>query len=302
MTAHATDWLLATARAVHFLACIVVFGELLFATAIGPGTRARARVVGAAIAAALASGAIWLCIVAVTMSGEPASVVLHGPILRRVVLDTQFGQATLVRLALAALVAAFVLSRMQRAALAAGGALLAALAWMGHAGAGAGGERVLEIGNDALHLLAAGAWLGTLPPLAATLVAQDASDAIVPVIRRYSTLGMVAVTAIVASGVVNTWFRIPEPGLLLTSRYGLVLLAKIVLVALMIALAAVNRFVVSPRVAVDPEGAGALRRNAVLEVAAGIVVVALVGVLGTLAPPMVGASRDEHAMPKQMRP
>jgi len=47
-----------------------------------------------------------------------------------------------------------------------GAAAVAALAWAGHAGATQGGQGEIHVVADALHLLAASAWLGALVPLA----------------------------------------------------------------------------------------------------------------------------------------
>ena len=47
--------------------------------------------------------------------------------------------------------------------------MLASLAWAGHGGATPGRPGDLHLAADMLHLLAAGAWLGTLIPLALLL-------------------------------------------------------------------------------------------------------------------------------------
>ena len=43
--------------------------------------------------------------------------------------------------------------------------MLASLAWAGHGAATPGAAGDLHLAADVLHLLAAGLWLGTLPPL-----------------------------------------------------------------------------------------------------------------------------------------
>ena len=50
-------------------------------------------------------------------------------------------------------------------------ASVAALVWAGHGGAATGTRGVVEAAADAVHLLAAGAWLGGLVPLALLLAA-----------------------------------------------------------------------------------------------------------------------------------
>jgi putative copper resistance protein D len=72
---------------------------------------------------------------------------------------------------------------------------------------------------------------------------------------------------------------------LVGTDYGRVLLAKLALVAAMITLALVNRLRLTPRLyAHDREALHGLRRNALLEAAAGLLVVTLVGVLGITVP------------------
>ena len=66
---------------------------------------------------------------------------------------------------------------------------------------------------------------------------------------------------------------------------------KIGLFALMIGLAASNRFVLTPTLGQAPESLvqdatlGRLRRSLVLETALGVALLAVVAVMGTLAPP-----------------
>jgi len=43
---------------------------------------------------------------------------------------------------------------------------MASLAWAGHGGANTGGAGLIQITADALHLVAAGAWIGGLVPFA----------------------------------------------------------------------------------------------------------------------------------------
>jgi len=69
------------------------------------------------------------------------------------------------------------------------------------------------------------------------------------------------------------------------TRYGTLLLAKLAVLAAMLSLAAVNRLILTPRLASgDRPAAHALRRNALVEIGAGLLVVAIVGVLGITVP------------------
>jgi putative copper resistance protein D len=66
-------------------------------------------------------------------------------------------------------------------------------------------------------------------------------------LSRFSAMGIAAVAAIVVSGVANAGFRVGGSfGRLLDTSYGDVLCAKLALVASMLALAFLNRFVAMP--------------------------------------------------------
>ena len=65
--------------------------------------------------------------------------------------------------------------------------------------------------------------------------------------RRFSLLGTISVVALLASGVVNSWMLLGSPRDLMTTDYGRLLLLKIGLFAAMLAIAAVNRFHLTPR-------------------------------------------------------
>lgn len=296
---------LVAVRAVHFLACIVLFGELLFACAIDPQRTLRPRVVVGCLVAAMLAAIGWLALEALTMSGEPVSAALRPRVVGTVLRSTQFGAVWLLRLALvlalalAAYVAARGDARRTRAtALLLAGAYLASLAFAGHAGAGSGRQRVAEVAVDAIHLVAAGAWLGALPALAGALSRERAPLLAAPVVSRFSVIGVLSVLAVAASGVANAWFRVRDPAALLDTDYGQLLLGKLALVAAMVALALVNRFVLTPRLYDDDADAvGALRRSAGWELAAGVLVVALVGALGITPPPAMDAAAAGHPMP-----
>ncbi len=67
--------------------------------------------------------------------------------------------------------------------------------------------------------------------------------------------------------------------------YGQLLLAKLALFALMLALAAANRFVLTPRLVAGGDGR-ALRISLSIEFVAGVLIVFLIGGAGTLEPPV----------------
>ncbi len=109
--------------------------------------------------------------------------------------------------------------------------------------------------------------------------------------RRFSVLGLVSVGTLVATGAVNTWFLAGTVPALLGTTYGKLLLVKIVLFTAMLCLAAVNRVRLTPLLSNPPNGTSgaihalrALQRNSLTELGLGIVIVFIVGALGTIPP------------------
>jgi len=279
-------------RAIHFAASILLFGQFAFVLLVArggatpPGFR---RVVGWSLAALLASALAWIALEAISMSGLPASEALSAATLGAVATQTQFGRVSLARmLACLALVALAARPRQSRSIL--GAALsafvLAALAGMGHGGDGRGFAGWAHLAIDATHLLAAGAWLGSLVPLVFLLRAKnDDIRKAAQVTQRFSTLGVWSVAVILGSGIANTCFMLSHAGALFDSAYGELLLVKVALFAAIVAFAAVNRQRLSPRLREgDANARHALGRNAVVECVLGFAIVAIVGQLGITVP------------------
>ena len=110
--------------------------------------------------------------------------------------------------------------------------LSVAIAGAGH---GAASGRPLELGIDALHALTAGIWVGGLVALA--VLGRDVRPL---ALRRFSTLAMGSVLVLVGTGTLNSLDQVKDPLDLLLTRYGLILLLKLALVALALAGAAVS--------------------------------------------------------------
>jgi len=321
--------LLAATRAVHLGSVLLVLGELVFAVFVfgpvwrggeGPFVPSRRdlerRIRSSAawsLAVSVASGIAWLALEAPLMSGLPASEALGGDTVAVVLTQTSFGRTWMLRGFLALALGAALLSgarssddksgsRSTIVAMLLAAGYAATIAFAGHAAGGQGQERYLRIGVDMVHLLAAGAWLGALPGLAYALNQAGRSSDVLSIdlaaraTRRFSSLGTVSVGALLLSGVANAWYQVRELDALFTTEYGRLLLAKLALFAAMLALAAVNRWGLSPRVvAADRSALRSLARNALLEAAIGIAVIAIVGVLGITIPAMHPRHHDLHS-------
>lgn len=298
--------LTAALRFVHLAAAIGLAGEFAFLLWAARPVRVEAhaawrelrerrlRVAARWLALLLASGLAWFLVQAAVMSGAP---LFDGAMLLAALGGTLFGHVAIARLLLAAaLGAALALlrhapARREAALLGAAGALaaglLASLAATGHGAAEQDGDRAVHLSADAVHLLAAGAWLGALPALAFVLRQGAGIWFEAQVTRRFSALGIASVAALLASGVVNTWYTVGDLPALFGTDYGRLLCAKLALFAAMLALALANRFHWTPRLALAGESALALsrlRRNTLAEIAIGLGVLGLVAALGVTVP------------------
>ncbi len=302
-------------RAIHFAATAMTAGVLAFlALVAGPaycgagadrdGSEYRRRIIRLAaggFAVALLSGAAWVLLEAASMIGRPPAETVAETELWTVLTRTTFGIASDIRFALAVLLAVSLtfLGSRRWAAWAApclAAAFLGALAWTGHAAATERFAGHIHLVADALHLVAAGTWLGSLAALAMLLatVVRRADSTSVGIARiatlRFSMLGVASVLTLLVSGIVNTWVLSGTLPALLGTDYGRLLLIKIALFGAMVLFAAVNRLVLTPRLSQPLSGplhADALRqliRNSLIEIGLGLIIIAIVGALGTMPP------------------
>jgi copper resistance protein D len=303
-------------RTIHFVATAMLGGVVIFAAYVAEpafaaaGKDARLAVVirrrlvvlaWVSLVLAVLSGAAWLVRLAQQISDGTLSAVLWDGIVWTVLTKTSFGTVWTTRLALAVLVGVSLSFRFSPSTLTsrtivlfATATLVASLAFAGHAAAGTGIDGLLHLGADIVHLLAAAAWVGALVPLAMLLHAASTDPAALAIARvatrRFSTLGVWSVGALVVTGVINTWMLAGSVAALTETDYGRLLLAKVALFGFMVAIAAANRLRLTPRLLQERDGAGAsaalraLRRNCMAEAAVGALVLIIVAALGTLPP------------------
>ncbi len=176
-------------------------------------------------------------------------------------------------------------------------ALVASLAWAGHAVMASGGAGVARLTTQVVHLLAGALWLGGLPPLGFILARArtDRHGAWVALAHQalphFSLAGSLAVALLFVTGCLNSWFLVGHPRALVDTPYGLVLLAKIALFLVLVAVACRNRFGLMPRLQKTAAAGGPLAllaRNVAVEQGIGLLILAVVSVLGTLAPARLG--------------
>lgn len=178
-------------------------------------------------------------------------------------------------------------------------AALGSLAWGGHAAAGEGLLGIIDLASDTIHLLAAGIWVGALAVLILMLFHpfNSSTEEGIRLAHRslegFSVLGTIVVVVLTLTGLLQSWRRVGVDHLfsLPSSPYGQLLLVKLALFLLMLGLASVNRFRLTPalgrQVASDGSvGLGRLRASLAVETGAAVFILALVAWFGTLEPPM----------------
>lgn len=316
---------LASIRALHFGASLLLTGGWVFMFIIArpvfnhSGREVKTAhevfnrwwlgLMGWSLLTCFASGLLWLGAEAIAMSGLAWSQALTGEIIGTVLTGTQFGRIWELRAVLIVLLAGCLALRRHTlttpwlsvldfgAGLLSGG-LLASLAWIGHAVGAEGGEH-LHLAMDAVHLLAAAAWLGALVPLGFILAQARRSPAPVwidlarHIIPRFSILGLVSVGNLIVTGLANAYSTVGDSAHLIATSYGRLLLLKLGLFGLMLMIAADNRFRLTPRLLAtagqdntgfQPNAVGRLRRNVMMEIGLGAVILFIVGALGIMHP------------------
>lgn len=273
---------LAVVRFVHFAATTGLFGLSLFNLYAPPAKasdRGRGGLVALAVLALL-SGLAWLILVTANLAGS-----IDAEALKTVVFEFPFGQVWAVRMLIAMVALGVSLIAAPRTLAVVAAVLLASIALTGHTQTHEGALRLAHEASDALHLLGAGAWLGGLAGLLITL--RRPNGAVAAKVGAFSKMGYAAVGAIVASGLFNAWLLVGDFPALIGSSYGRLLLGKLALFAGMLALALVNRFLISPALAGDTgeDAAGVLWRSVRLEAALGLTVLAVAAWLGLGQPP-----------------
>ena len=193
---------------------------------------------------ALFSALAWLALEVIRFGGTDAQSFFR--IVRVVLLQSSFGIAWMVRICAAvALVLAAHFWPLRSVLLALSTTLVGTEAWIGHGNEGAS----VVLGMQLLHLLAASAWLGGLPPLAMVIGngihSSDGAERARAVLFRFSAMGIAAVALIALSGAIISFMAVdhwkPE------SAYVRVLAAKVTLFFAMVGIALYNRLHLMPK-------------------------------------------------------
>jgi copper transport protein len=167
----------------------------------------------------------------------------------------------------------------------------------GHAGSHS--PRGLLVASDVVHVLSMCVWLGGLILLLVAvalavraLVTTESTPLLATVVGRFSRMALLAVTLLLASGILNAVVLVASFDALVETAYGRLVLVKIGLFSALIALGAFNQRRMLPQLRAlaareEPPGrAGTvLRRSVTFEVGFAMIVLAVTSVLVATEPP-----------------
>jgi len=298
------DLILISIRFALFANLMLIVGLAAFILyALGPAEREEGAMV-----AIVARPQAWLCggglalsfsgMAVLTANMQGIGVFAVDPAMfAQMVRHTDVGTAWLARMAALFIALAAARSVAARPTLSAsilaitGSIALTTLVWSGHAGASEGTAGTLHRINDAFHMIAAAVWFGAIAAFLLLMRpgAEPASRRLACAARsldQFARVGTICVLIIVATMIVG----VQNISRSLSTPYGQLLIAKLGLFALMLALAAANRWRLTPalKVALDVADPGttirAIRKSLILEALAAAAILALVAWLGTLEP------------------
>lgn len=146
---------------------------------------------------------------------------------------------------------------------------------------------------NAVHVLAASTWLGTLLVLAligirgvirSSSSGQQRAELVSDLVNSFSPLALTAAAIVAITGVTNAWLHLKRVSALWTTSYGIALLVKLVFVLIVVVLGAWNWRRVRP--SLGAEGSEqTIRRSAAMELTFAGLVLVTTAVLVTLPSP-----------------
>ncbi|KMS52111.1 copper homeostasis membrane protein CopD [Sphingobium cupriresistens] len=249
------------------------------------------RVLVALALGGIALSALWLMASVAAMTGTP--ITAPDWVSAQILLTmTPIGPVLTVRGGALLLALVFTGLNRPRLTLVAAAVAAATLAWTGHAGATEDIAGTVHRVADIAHIWAAAGWIGALVVLChAVLTLRPTTAAIrrvAKMLSRFALMGTLIVGTLLVSGAINGAMivglaQLPE---LAGSLYGWLLGAKLALFGVMLGLAGLNRWRLTPMLeSGTPQRAIAhLRLSLLVETSAAVAIIGLVGWLGTLDP------------------
>ena len=279
-------------RFIHFISLIVAFGCVLYGAWWAPVALRRLMMqrfypLMRYLLSASALSALLMLMAQGGLMGNGWPDVWQ-PAIWQAVAGTQFGGVWVWQILLAFVALAVVWLKPRRPGrllLVLFCAQLLLLASVGHAAMNDGWLGIVQRTNHALHLFCVASWFGGLLPFIYCLRLAHGRwrQAAICTMMRFSRYGHLAVAGAIASGVVNA--LLIQGGLISTSPWGRMLLFKCALVAAMVAIALVNRYVLVPRMSAGGTRAEQLIvRTTQIEIALGALALFAVSLFATWEP------------------
>jgi putative copper export protein/mono/diheme cytochrome c family protein len=285
----AIDVCAAILRGIHLAALISLLGTLLFLALVLPATNETTparktlhRLAWFSATASVIAGFAWLVVESAVIAGaENVAATLRA--LPVVAGRTQFGHWLLLRLMLLVLSLPLLSRPWSTVTVVSVGIALAIQPLLAHAGAIGGSLGKEVIASEIMHLLAAGAWLGGLLPLFLA-VSRLPHEAAAATCRSFTPIGLASVLVLAGTAIVQVaTFMGGLPGLFGT-EYGHVALVKLGLFVVLLVLAALNRFALTDRLAINPSGRPYIRFSIAAEITLGLLVIMTASFLASSTP------------------
>jgi copper transport protein len=149
---------------------------------------------------------------------------------------------------------------------------------------------------DALHILAAGGWIGSLlvlmvaglPAIVMSLPPESRGTAVRTLFSTFSPMALACGGIVLLTGAIGAWFELGALKPLFASTYGRILLVKLGILLLVAGVGAYNWRATLPGLGSEQATSG-LRRTAGAELALAAVVLLVTAVLTATTPPISGA-------------
>ena len=274
------------AKAIGYSAALLAMGGVLFSIIFAK--RAEVSVLRLARRLAVGAALIGLAVLAVRFGIRAARISGMGfdgatdPMMLGFVWESPLGTAAIWRgIGELAIVAILVHRIGQWIALAGSLAVAISFAQVGHA---LGEPRVALAVLLVLHLLAAAFWVGALIPLRQAALVPAGAD----LLHYFGNLAAGGVAALMLAGTSLAWLLSGSATALFGTAYGLALLVKVAIVAVLLGFATWNKVRLVPALRAEKPGAAhALRRSISMEMLAVVLILLATATITSVTTPPV---------------
>ena len=274
------------AKAIGYSAALLAMGGVLFSIIFAK--RAEVSVLRLARRLAVGAALIGLAVLAVRFGIRAARISGMGfdgatdPMMLGFVWESPLGTAAIWRgIGELAIVAILVHRIGQWIALAGSLAVAISFAQVGHA---LGEPRVALAVLLVLHLLAAAFWVGALIPLRQAALVPAGAD----LLHYFGNLAAGGVAALMLAGTSLAWLLSGSATALFGTAYGLALLVKVAIVAVLLGFATWNKVRLVPALRAEKTGAAhALRRSISMEMLAVVLILLATATITSVTTPPV---------------